>query len=167
MTRSRTIATRSFPVLAALLACAQFVSLVGFPALINPSAATERCGKSCGCFTVTTAAPCCCSTGKKSPAIVEPESCCSKSKTESKSCCANKALEIPKTEIVWVVGLFARSCSGETGPSGLPAMEPAVPPMASNAIAYDRIPSDAVVASNANANALPSIPPDPPPRTVG
>ncbi len=166
MIRSRPIAPRYFPALAVLLACAQLVSLVGFPAFANPSAVSERCGKSCGCFTVNTSAPCCCSTGK-TPAILNPESCCSSLKAEAKACCAKKKAEEPKTEIVWVVGLFARSCSGESSPTGLPAMEPAVPPMASAAIAFDRLPSEAIVASNANANALPSIPPDPPPRTVG
>lgn len=167
MIRSRQFWSRHCTALAVLLACAQLVSLVGFPAFSRSSAEQGRCGKSCGCFTVSDSAPCCCSTGKRTLPTLEVESCCSSKTAAAKSCCAKKKLEEPKTEIFWVVGLFARNCQGESSPAGLPAMEPAVPPMAAIAVSFERLPSDALFASDSNANSLPSIPPDPPPRTVG
>jgi hypothetical protein len=143
---------------AVLLACAQLVSLVGFPAVV-PSAAQRSCGGgACGCRTHADrqSSTCCCSKPSKTIRFAPVESCCAK--PGAKSCCAK-----PKPEVIWVVGLFAKSCKGKSTGSWI-AAEPAVPPSEPSAVPFPPDSMPVLVARFAPPPALPSVPPDPPPR---
>ncbi|QEL14927.1 hypothetical protein [Limnoglobus roseus] len=167
--------------LPALLVLAQVMTAVGFPTFSKPSARKTACGDTnCGCQAKagSASAACCCSTAAKLITVGEPESCCAKPKKTAESCCSKKTAAKPcceakkkpeddRPQVLWVAGMFARSCKGEHGPTGMPVPEPAVPPLQPAAPAFVEPASDAVLASNVKSPSLPAIPPDPPPRHVG
>lgn len=144
---------------AVLLACAQVVSLVGFPAVVPSAAQRSRCGGgACGCRTVADrdSATCCCSKPAKTLRLAPVESCCAK--PGAKSCCTK-----PKPEVIWVVGLFAKSCKGKSSGSWI-AAEPATPQLAIAVVDFPPVPVDVVSTLSDIVQSRPSVPPDPPPR---
>lgn len=161
MIRSRSSRPRSHALLAVVLACAQLVSLVGFPIIVRSGSGIARCaGGACGCRNEADKndQSCCCSTASRTITL-EPKSCCSQPRA-SKSCCSKAQ---SKREIIWVVGVNAKGCKSKKSATGFVA-EPSIPPPTVDSSFPFPEPTGRVCVRRDVPTVRPAFPPDPPPR---